>query len=210
MRPPSCEAGSCELVKHKVETEIKLRIDDAGDIKRRLKALGFGRVTARHFESNRLFDFPNFTLGRNGCLLRLRRARGRTILTFKAPTVRSSRPSGRFKVRPEFEAEVNGRRLEQIFAAGGLRQLLRYDKYRTEYRAAAGGRWRGLEAMYDETPVGNFLELEGTERAIDRAARALGFSHSDYITSSYAELYHRWCWNRGIKPGEMVFSKRRA
>ena len=193
-------------MKHKVETEIKLRIDEPGDIKRRLKALGFGRVTGRHFESNRLFDFPNLTLRRNGCLLRLRLARGRTILTFKGPAAGGS---SRFKVRPEFEAEVKGDRIEQAFAAGGLRQVLRYDKYRTEYRAAARERWRGLEAMYDETPIGNFLELEGTGPAIDQAARALGFSQSDYITSSYAELYHRWCWERGIKPGEMVFAKRR-
>lgn len=195
-------------MQQKLEIEIKLRVDDARAIKRRLKKLGFRRATPRHFESNRVFDFPNLALRRAGCLLRLRLARGRTLLTFKGPAGRSSR----FKVRPEFEAEVKGGRLEATLAAAGLRQVLRYDKYRTVYRPAAGARAGGIEAMYDETPVGNFLELEGTQRAIDQVARGLGFSRRDYITSSYVELYHRWCRERGIRPGDMVFrgAKRRT
>lgn len=186
-------------MKQQVETEIKLRVDDTRAIKRRLKALGFRRLINRHFESNRLFDFPDLSLAKARCLLRLRRVRGRTLLTFKGPPSSSTR----FKVRREFETEVKGGLLEAVLATAGLRQVLRYDKYRTEYRRA--GDARALEVMYDETPIGNFLELEGARRAIDRTARALGFSERDYVTASYVALYYAWCRGRGIKPGNMTF-----
>jgi len=61
--------------------------------------------------------------------------------------------------------------------------------------------------MLDETPLGVFLELEGPARWIDRTARALGFSESDYITDSYAELHRR---SRGGEAGDMVFAKGRG
>ena len=48
----------------------------------------------------------------------------------------------------------------------------RYEKYRTTFRLP------GLHLDLDETPVGVFLELEGAPRAIDRAARSLGFSRT--------------------------------
>ena len=41
----------------------------------------------------------------------------------------------------------------------------------------------------DETPIGTFLELEGAPQAIDRAARALGFSSRHYIRGTYWSLF---------------------
>jgi adenylate cyclase class 2 len=86
----------------------------------------------------------------------------------------------------------------------GLGPVFRYEKYRTEYRQPG----RAGIAMLDETPVGVYLELEGTPHWIDRAARKLGFADKDYITASYARLYLEWCeWHR-VRPSDMVFSDR--
>jgi adenylate cyclase class IV len=46
-------------MKHRHETEIKLAVRDAKELRRRLAELGFRAVLARHFESNYLFDFPD-------------------------------------------------------------------------------------------------------------------------------------------------------
>jgi adenylate cyclase class 2 len=59
--------------------------------------------------------------------------------------------------------------------------------------------------MLDETPVGVYLELEGTPHWIDLTARRLGFQESDYITASYGRVYLDWCAARGCKPGDMTF-----
>ncbi len=60
--------------------------------------------------------------------------------------------------------------------------------------------------MVDETPIGVYLELEGSPTWIDRTVRRLGFAEMDYITTSYARLYLDWCEARCVEPGDMLFA----
>ncbi len=60
-------------------------------------------------------------------------------------------------------------------------------------------------ATLDETPVGVYLELEGTPNWIDRMARKLGFDEAAYITASYGRLYLEWCKAHEINPSNMIF-----
>ncbi|MGE5327185.1 MAG: CYTH domain-containing protein, partial [Deltaproteobacteria bacterium] len=73
------------------ETEIKLPVAHRGEIRRRLKALGFRVVEARRFESNRLFDFPDQRLRNTRRVLRLRLVDRDCLLTFKGPPLKSQR-----------------------------------------------------------------------------------------------------------------------
>jgi len=57
----------------------------------------------------------------------------------------------------------------------------------------------------DVTPIGVFVELEGSPRVIDRAARLLGWGPADYITKSYRALYLDACRHRGLPARDMVF-----
>jgi adenylate cyclase class IV len=52
----------------------------------------------------------------------------------------------------------------------GFRPGFRYEKYRASFRLP------NLHVDLDETPAGNFLELEGSPKAIERVAHALGYS----------------------------------
>jgi adenylate cyclase, class 2 len=58
----------------------------------------------------------------------------------------------------------------------------------------------------DETPIGDFLELEGPGEWIDDTAKRLGFSRQDYVLDSYARLYVADCERRGVEPSHMVFA----
>ncbi|MGA8072549.1 MAG: hypothetical protein WB995_03685, partial [Candidatus Acidiferrales bacterium] len=82
----------------------------------------------------------------------------------------------------------------------------RYEKYRTEYRLA---KLKDLHLDLDETPIGDYLELEGSPAAIDRAAKLLGFKAADYITATYWDLYVADCRGRGITPSDLVFHRRK-
>jgi adenylate cyclase class 2 len=62
----------------------------------------------------------------------------------------------------------------------------RYEKWRTEWQDGEG------HCVVDETPIGNYAELEGSAEWIDRAAARLGISHSEYITLSYGRLFDLW------------------
>jgi adenylate cyclase class 2 len=46
--------------------------------------------------------------------------------------------------------------------------------------------------VVDETPIGNYAELEGASDWIDGAAARLGVDHAQYITLSYGRLFDQW------------------
>jgi adenylate cyclase class 2 len=102
--------------------------------------------------------------------------------------------------------------LTKIFHGLELRAWFRYEKMRTTFRFPGTQRWaKGLLIEVDETPIGNFLELEGPASAIDRAAAALGFHKNDYVLANYMVLYREYCERRGDQPRDMLFAnKKRA
>jgi len=214
------------------ETEIKLKISDLKAFHRSLKRLGAQlafKGATRVREENLLFDTTDGHLAKQGQLLRIRielperignsgdkkgqpPAR-RTLLTFKRPLEQATnRESASFhrdyKVREELELEVaDGATLGRIFSALGMNGWFRYEKYRTTYKLPAAKAWaRGLLIELDETPIGTFVELEGPEAAIDRAAAELGFSKKDYILKNYLLLYIEDCRKRGEQPKDMLFA----
>ncbi|HEV2445898.1 MAG TPA: class IV adenylate cyclase [Candidatus Sulfopaludibacter sp.] len=179
------------------ETEIKLAVANAGAARRALRAAGFHVSRRRVLEANTIFDTPKLALRRSRTLLRLREAGGVATLTYKGAPL-----PARHKVREELESELTDPgNMRTILERLGYRVMWCYEKYRTEYRLERGA---GM-AMLDETPIGVYLELEGSPRWIDRMARALGFAHEDYITASYGRLYLNGCRRRRVKPGDMLF-----
>lgn len=134
----------------------------------------------RHFEDNVLFDDDGHGLRAGGKLLRLRRAGGAALLTFKAP----SQGVPGIKTRAEIESRVEDPdALRAILEGVGLRPVFRYQKYREAYA------WRDAEIVLDETPVGTYLEIEGPASTIQAAADGLGYQPADYILESYAGLF---------------------
>jgi adenylate cyclase, class 2 len=183
-----------------LEVEIKLRLPaDLNPIRRKLRQESFHVAKRRILEMNTLFDNPEQSLRNQGKLIRIRHVGAESILTYKGPST-----PGRHKRRPEIEVALpDPTTFEEILRQIGYDPVFRYDKFRTEFGPDDG---EGT-VMLDETPIGNFLEVEGSGRWIDRTAKALGFTRADYVTSSYGFLYLTYCRERRIKPGNMVFSK---
>lgn len=189
------------------ETEIKLAVSDPRAFKRGLKRLGFRRIEARRFENNRLFDFSDLRLRRAHCLLRLRSEGEKCRVTFKGAPIRARG----YKVRGEIETRVeDGECLRRIFENLGLREVFRYEKYRTTFgRRRDAVRAHPPLLEFDETPIGTYVELEGPRGWIDAVASKLGFGRKDYITASYAALYFENCKAHGRRPKGMVFRRRK-
>jgi adenylate cyclase class 2 len=207
------------------ETEIKLKINDPRAFQRALKRLGARLATPdslRVREENILFDTADSHLAKAGQLLRIRtelRTKGkrhagqRVLLTFKRPIDESTNREAAvlhrsYKVREELELELtDGATLSSIFSGLGLKGWFRYEKYRTTYKLGPGKAWaKGLLIEFDETPIGIFVELEGPEPAIDRAAAEFGFSKRDYVVKNYLLLYLEECKRRGEPARDMVFA----
>ncbi|HEV2687269.1 MAG TPA: class IV adenylate cyclase [Bryobacteraceae bacterium] len=186
-----------------VEIEVKLRLpENLNPIRRKLRETRFHVAKRRTLETNALFDNPEHSLRNQGKLIRIRHAGTRSVLTYKGPSTLGSR----HKRRPEIEIDLpDPLRFEEILRQIGYDTAFRYEKFRTEYSTHPN---KGT-VMLDETPIGNFLEVEGSARWIDRTAKILGFAREDYITSSYGHLYLNYCRERKIQPGNMLFSKPR-
>jgi len=190
-------------MRHRRETEIKLLARDRKQMRKRLAQLAFKVFKARHFESNYLFDFPDLRLCRSGCLLRLRFAGAESLLTFKGPPLRTRRYGSRREIETRVE---DGALLQEVLKSLGLKSVFVYEKYRTIFAGANRAGFHGSPLVaYDETPIGNYLELEGPEKWIDKVASRLGYSPRDYITSTYLALYIQKCREEHRKPGNMVF-----
>jgi len=178
------------------ETEVKVKIDDPGEFCDRLAGLVPAIVSERHFEDNQLLDFSDQRLKSGQCLLRIRFAEGRHFLTYKGPP----RPDGIFKSREELETTIeDGATLLQVLQQIGLTVWFRYQKYRREFAV------RGVHLAVDETPIGNYVEFEGSEDGILAVAGQLGIAKPQFLRSSYYALYLEHCRDAGKMPGFMVF-----
>lgn len=177
------------------EVEIKFRIADLKALRRRLRAAGFREKTRRTYELNTLFDNQSRTLAASGEVLRVRRFGKTWTLTHK-----SRGSEGRHKVRTETETVVaDGEALTSIMASLGYRPSFRYEKFRSEWTDGKG------DVVLDETPIGDFGEIEGTPSWIDRSAKTLGISPEEYLTASYVGLFFEWKTRSGSRATEMTW-----
>ena len=205
------------------EIEIKLRVPDIPALKKVLRRLRARQISPRTHERNTLYDTRDQNLRRRGRLIRIRTERTTAgsgskwpqggfsaVLTYKAPARLPATPvelRRRLKVREEAEVRVEGAaEIELILRGLGLRPMFRYEKFRTTYLLPSV---KDVKLELDETPVGNFLELEGSPSAIDRAARLLGYSPAHYLRATYGALYLADCRRSRRKPDHMVFSNRK-
>ncbi|MGZ4868094.1 MAG: class IV adenylate cyclase [Candidatus Angelobacter sp.] len=179
------------------EVEIKFRIDDIAALTASLQTAGFRLITARTHEMNTLYDQPGAKLRRRGALLRLREYGPRWTLTYKD---KSGPQASRHKSRREIETRVdNGEAMAQVIEAIGFSPSFRYEKFRSEWADSNG------HVVIDETPIGNFGEIEGSPKWIDATARRLNIPAKNYLKESYAELFAAWKRKTRNKAREMTF-----
>jgi adenylate cyclase class 2 len=57
----------------------------------------------------------------------------------------------------------------------------------------------------DETPIGNYAELEGDGEWIDWASARLGVDRSSYLTLSYGRLFEQWCAEHKSTARDLTF-----
>jgi adenylate cyclase, class 2 len=177
------------------EIEIKFQVEDLRKLGRKLRAAGFRRLTPRTHEMNTLYDLPGEVLRGRKQLLRLRKYGSSWTLTHK-----SGGTKGRHSSRVELETGVaDGKKMDAILRGLGYAPSFRYEKLRAEWTDGKG------QVVVDETPIGNFCEIEGPSRWIDATAKTLGVNAKDYITKNYATLFFDWKLETKSLAREMTF-----
>jgi adenylate cyclase class 2 len=178
-----------------LEREIKLRFDSVDEARAAVLATGATPLLGRRLQEDSLLDTPEEDLRRRRCVLRVRMENGKSRLTYKGPV----QPSA-MKLREEIETVVgDGEILLRVFEELGMHVWFRYEKYREEFAH------EDVIIAVDETPVGVFVEIEGSEGGILAAAATLGRTPDDYIVDSYRSLFLKHRDEFGLVGPDMVF-----
>jgi adenylate cyclase class 2 len=180
-----------------LEREVKLRFKSAEEARAAVERAGATPLRGRRLQEDCLLDNANEDLRARCCALRVRSEGGKSRLTFKGPVQPSS-----MKLREEHEtvagdADVLLRILDEL----GYAPWFRYQKYREEFTL------EDVIVAVDETPVGTFVELEGSESGITKVATLLERTPSDYVLDSYRTLFVAWERAQGKSGGNMVFEE---
>ncbi|MGA9508889.1 MAG: class IV adenylate cyclase [Candidatus Sulfotelmatobacter sp.] len=179
------------------EIEIKFRVADLRALAHQLRKAGFRIVTRRTHEMNTLYDLPGEVLRGRQQLLRLRKYGSEWTITHK-----SKKKTERHSSREELQTNVeDGKKMDLILRALGYKPSFRYEKFRAEWTDGKG------QVVVDETPIGNFCEIEGKPRWIDATAKKLGATPADYITKNYAGLFSDWKARTKNKAKDMTFKE---
>ena len=178
-----------------LEREIKLQFPSADEARRVVLAAGATPLHGRRLQEDSLLDTADEQFRRRRSVLRVRVENGKSRLTFKGPV----QPSD-MKLREEQETVVgDGEVLLRVFEELGLHVWFRYEKYREEFSH------EDVIIAVDETPVGVYVEIEGSERGIADMTVALGRTPSDYIVDSYRALYLQRRDALGLNGPDMMF-----
>lgn len=176
------------------EWELKFPCPSLEDLRERLRELEAERLSAASPEDNKVYDRKN-RLRQEGKLLRLRVEPKGSRLTFKGPP----RFEGQVKIRVEYETEVeDATQMDAILASLGFELVRRYQKKREEWHVG------GVTVSLDHTPIGDFVEFEGT--GADAVAKRCGFVLDEAEKRTYVELYEDYRRDNPEAPPDMVFS----
>jgi len=180
-----------------MEREIKLKYDSVESACAAVLATGATPLLGRRLQEDSLLDTEDESLRRRRCVLRIRIENGKSRITFKGPVQPSE-----MKVRDELETVVgDGALLLRVFEELGFHVWFRYEKYRQEFCH------EDVIVAIDETPVGVFVEIEGSEHGITTMARALGRRPNDYILDSYRGLFLKYRDEFRLAGTDMVFER---
>jgi adenylate cyclase class 2 len=183
-----------------IEREVKLSFPSAAAARSALLAAGASASQPRRLQDDALYDTPDGSLRTKGCIVRVRTERWPDTADTTTLTVKGPVQPGAMKIREEHETRVDkGDALAQVLDVLGLQPWFRYQKYREEFSAP------NLTVAIDETPVGVFVELEGSEAAITAMTAALGRSAGDFILDSYYRLFMKHREHFGLDGPHMLF-----
>jgi adenylate cyclase, class 2 len=178
-----------------LEREIKLAYESAEQARTMIQTTGATPLHGRRLQEDALLDTDDESLRRRRCVLRVRTENGKSRITFKGPV----QPSG-MKVREEVETLVgDGEALLRVLEELGLHVWFRYEKFREEFCH------EDVIVAIDETPVGVFVEVEGSEQGITQMAQALGRQPEDYVLDSYRGLFLARRDQLGLRGSDMLF-----
>ncbi len=191
------------------EIELKFPVSDPAALQALLPSLGFHLDTPRTFEHNTLYDTPTRELRDRKQILRIRQYGPLCTVTHKRkPGTEDPVDTTRYKIRIETETVLaEGPALAHIFQQLGYNPAFIYEKHRTEWSHPIDPQNPTLaHLVIDETPIGNWAELEGPTDWIDRTLAELNIDPATCLTDSYGKLFLDWKQRSGSPAENLTYA----
>jgi predicted adenylyl cyclase CyaB len=182
----------------KKEIELKFKIENPGLIRKKLRNLK-AKFIGKVFEKTIKFDTKNDGLEKQGKFLRVRTG-FENVITFKK---KINKVDKNFKEREEIEVEISDpEKMEKILENLGFAKKWGMEKYREKWILG------NVEVVIDKLPkMGNFIEIEGSKKAIQKTAKILGLDLKEGITKTYWGLWEDYRKEKSIKEKNIIFKK---
>ena len=161
-----------------IETEKKYHLGAKRleEITQKLVELG-AKFVKEVFEVN--YQHRGGEMDERGATLRLRKIGDFTMLTYKEKV----KGDNSAKRKIEYETNVSDvDATENIIERLGYRLSAVYEKRRKYWQMG------DVEVVLDELPFGLYMEIEGTEEAIEKAAKKLGLKEIEHEPRGYPRL----------------------
>ncbi len=188
------------------ETEVKFYVSNLLEIEMRLQQMEAHLIQPRVLEGNLRFDNPNGDFQREGRVLRLRQDEA-IRLTYKD----SSQLLDGALSRREIEFAVSDfDSAKQFIEALGYEVVFLYEKFRTTYLIQTSETSEDLgslevHVMLDETPIGDFVEIECAVETLKPIAKKLGLNWAAAVPAGYHNLFERVREARGLNFRDLSF-----
>lgn len=166
-----------------IEKEIKFRIENEKDLRKRMAKLGIERIKIVN-QVDTYFDFKDMKLYYEDKALRLRKEENKLFLTLKG-----KRKKALIKTRDEISVELNikqEKNIIKILNEIGLEKIGIIQKRREIYN------FKEVEISIDKVKkLGKFLEIEfngKSQSVIDNLVRNLALSKNMVVKETYPEM----------------------
>ena len=180
---------------HNLEIEIKFHLSDPARTFKRLNQIG-AKAQPKVFETNVRFEDEACSLKSGNRLLRLRQD-NRCRLAYKSAP---KKQGTQCKVYQELEVDVSDfETMSAILNALGYQGVQIYEKWRQTHA------WQDVSICMDTMPYGDFLEIEGPEQGIRRAAHALNMQWEKRILTNYLAIFETLRKNNGLPFKDVTF-----
>jgi adenylate cyclase class 2 len=159
-----------------IEKKYRLSPKDRRAIEKHLRALG-SQPKPLEYEENTIYCGGNLGFGLRA--LRLRRVNGEAILTFK------ERIPSRSTIKHQKENEThvkNADATDAILRGIGFTPALVYEKRRTRWDVGKA------KVVLDELPYGLFMEIEASEKEIERVEKLIAAEKLPAVTETYPAI----------------------
>lgn len=181
-----------------LEIEAKFPLENAADFLLVIERMGLLCIQKGFHELNLRFDTKDRRLSDAHQVLRLRKDDDSIILTYKG----SKQGQKKIAIREEIETGVSDfDQMTLILQSLGYEVIFVYEKIRSIYRLD------DTLLMIDHTPIGDYLEIEGSnEKAIRAAAEKLGVDWKTRTSKSYQKLFLEWADFVHFEGRDMLFN----